>query len=177
MPDLKSSQEWWDEILMDGGKMVYWLKRQFHGETLAGARIREVFSKFDLTEEDKALVEKVASEEDLHARWIGELLDARGVPLDLLHHEERYWKHAYDNLDTVEDAAAVGFLAEEMRLSRIKVIAECERSPYDIKKVMARIYTQELGHVEIFKNLTDSEAIEAHLDNHNSGLNALGLVA
>ncbi len=174
---MKTSKEWWDELLVDNDKMINWLKRQYHGERMAGNRIRIVFDNFDLSCEDARNIVKVADEEDLHAKWIGELLEARGVPAEVLVHEERYWEHAYQNLGTKEDAAAVGFLAEEMRLERILAIASCERSPHDIKKVMNRIYIQELGHVKVFKNMTNGAAIEAHMDSHNEGLNALGLVS
>jgi tRNA isopentenyl-2-thiomethyl-A-37 hydroxylase MiaE len=174
---MKTSKEWWDTLLADNDKMVDWLKRQYHGELMAGGRIREVFKVFELSQEDAKKVAKVAREEDLHASLIATLLEERGVPAEVLEHEERYWKHAYDKMDTVEDAAAVGFLAEEMRLERISVIANCVRSPFDIKKVMGRIYTQEVGHVQTFKDLTNADAIEAHMEKHNEGLNALGLVA
>jgi hypothetical protein len=174
---MKTSKQWWNELLVDNDKMIDWLKKQYHGEMMAGTRIREVFAKFDLSDADAKLIEKVALEEDLHAYWIGELLEERGVTPEMLKHEERYWKHAFAEIDTVEDAAAVGFLAEEMRLRRILTISTCVRSPYDIKQVMKRIYTQELGHVEAFRQLTDADTIIEHMSNHTEGLNALGLVA
>lgn len=177
MKNLRTSVEWWDELLIDYDKMISWLQNQYLCEFEAGERILSVFGEFDLNEEDSALIKKVAQEENDHARWIGDLLDARKVPVNLVKKPGRYWEETQSTLETVEDAAAVGYLAENMRLERILAISECDRSPHDIKLVMKRIYVQEVSHTQVFEGLTNKEAVENHIENHNKGRNALGLVA
>jgi hypothetical protein len=175
----EKSSVWWEELLADEERQLGWLSKQYHGEVMAGERIRTVFGKFNLGERDARIVESVAAEEDLHAKWIGELLQARGVePTKLEAHKERYWKaQPVDNLGSVEEAAAVGHLAEVMRLSRIKAIADNPNTPKDISEVMCKIFIQEVGHAAKFKKLSSPEALAEAQTGHDEGLNALGLVA
>ena len=82
-----------------------------------------------------------------------------------------------DNLGSVEEAAAVGHLAEVMRLSRIKAIANNPKSPADISADMCKIFIQEVGHAAKFKKLSSPEALAEAEVGHERGLNALGLAA
>lgn len=175
----KSSLVWWEVLLADPAKQIEWLKKQYHGEVLAGRRIRRIFGKFKLDAIDQAIVDRVASEEDQHALWLGNLLEDRGVnPEMLTEHEERYWDtDKLDEIASVEEAAAIGFHAEVMRLARIKTIRDHPDSPEDMSAVMARIFEDEVGHVAAFKGLTNPDAIEAAREDHDTGVNALGLVA
>tara|TARA_R110000823_G_C15952958_1_gene502528 strand:+ start:13535 stop:14074 length:540 start_codon:yes stop_codon:yes gene_type:complete len=175
----KKSSMWWAELLLDEARQLDWLVKQYHGEVMAGERIRTIFGKFNLSDRDAKVVEGVAREEDLHAKWIGELLQSRGVePSRLSEHKERYWAaQPVDNLRSPEEAAAVGHLAEVMRLSRIKAIVNNPDSPFDIAKVMKKILRQELGHAAKFKRLSNSRAIDDARGGHDAGLNALGLAS
>ncbi len=174
-----ASLVWWDELLENPTKQIEWLKKQYHGEVLAGKRIRNIFSQFKMNADDQAIIARVANEEDQHALWLGELLLARGVTPSMLNdHVERYWD--YDKLNaiaSVKEAAAIGYHAEVMRLSRIKVIRDHPDSPKDMAETMAKIFKDEVGHVSAFKGLTNPDAIEATRDDHEMGVNALGLSA
>jgi len=175
---MKTSKEWWKLMLTDAELMLVWLEKQYHAELAAGKKIREVFSKFTMSNEDMGTLLKLAREEDRHALWLGQLLEARGVDLSTLEaHKPRYWSVIdTDNQLTLEDVAAIGHHAEVMRLERLEAIVNGDsRTPADIRRVMRRILTEELRHATIFKELSNSEAIERHLGSHIEGKALLGL--
>lgn len=172
----KASKDWWEKVKLDQNLINDWLEKQYRGEVLASRRISEVFGAFDLSDEDKDIILKICKEEELHAKWIAKLLSNRGIQVEYYDKASRYWEHTFKDMDTLEDAAAVAHLAESMRLSRIQAIAEDVTAPYDIRKVMQRIYKDELGHSSRFKLLSKPDAIVRHMDNHMAGLAALGLV-
>ena len=175
---MRTSKEWWADLLGNGPLLLDWLTKQYHGEVLAGVRIRKVFSEFELTPKEGRAIEQIATEEDLHAKWIGGLLEARGVkPKVLGAHKERYWKETLTDISDKANAAAVGYLAEDMRLERIRAIVESKDSPKDIASVMKRILRQEVKHASIFKSLSTPELIAAHKGSHHRGRELLGLVS
>lgn len=175
----KASIIWWDALIADPAKQIEWLKKQYHGELLAGQRIRKIFGEYDLSDLDKLRIEAIANEEDTHAEWIKMLLITRGVTAEALtEHKERYWeKIPLDSIKSSKEAAAIGFHAELMRLDRIAVIRDCPQSPQDMAKTMGAIYQDEIGHVITFKALSTPGIIEATRLDHEDGVNALGLSA
>lgn len=72
--------------------------------------------------------------------------------------------------------AAIANLAENMRLERIKVIAEDSTADADIRAVFKKILPMEVKHEHIFGSMTNRESIIKALSNHEDGLNELGLV-
>lgn len=173
---MKTSVEWWNSVKADSNLLVTWLQNQYHGEAIAAVRIREYFGKFNLTPLAQIIIDKIATEEDLHAKWIGELLIARGITPAILNKEERYWQQVMSGLDTLEDVAAVGSHAERMRLERIEAIATDESAPEDIRAVFLKIWPMEVAHELLFEKLSSPEAMLKHKGNHEAGKEALGLV-
>lgn len=175
----KTSLQWWNETKTDPIKLIDWLKDQYHGERTAAERIQKAFftAGNTLTDKEASLVKRVIKEEKLHAKWVGKLLISRGITPEVLNKEERYWNKVtpLDNADK-ETLAAIGTHAETMRLERIKVIASDKTAPNDIREVFKRILKMEEGHVKIFSSMTTSEHLHKTQDNHQAGLNALGLI-
>jgi rubrerythrin len=112
-----------------------------------------------------------------HSCWIGELLEARGIKPEILIKDERYWKETLPTMEgqSFEHLCAVGHLAESMRLDRIALLAKDERYK-DVAKVFTRILPDEEFHTKLFAALSTPEAIVGAKENHDKGLNALGLV-
>ena len=177
---MQTSAQWWNKTKSDPNKLIAWLKDQYHGEKTASKRIVELFVYSSLTVEkaDLKVVLRIAKEEEIHARWIGDLLLARGVTPEILDKEERYWNKVLpaDGGQSKEQLAAIAHLAERMRLERIGVIAADPQAPKDIRAVFKKILPMELNHEKLFLSLTTDKHIKDALANHYDGLNALGLV-
>jgi hypothetical protein len=176
---MKTSQQWWDEVKVDQAKLIDWLKDQFHGEMMAAIRVQRLFldGPVKLPTDQRAIILRISREEMLHARWIKKLLTNRGIAAEILIKEERYWNKVLpaDESDA-QELAAIAHLAETMRLERIQVIAEDKTAPHDIRKVFKKILPMELNHAKWFAEMTTEACVDAARDNHNLGLNALGLV-
>lgn len=174
---LRTSLEWWTETKADEGKMINWLKNQYHGEAIASSRIKE-FILPHMEGKYQFLVERIASDEERHAEWIGLLLSARGIVPTILQKEERYWKTVMtdDFKDNGNYAAAVAAHAEEMRLERIKVIMDDDQAPTDIQATFKNIYKDELFHAKGFKLIAGDDYYNQASENHAKGLEALGLI-
>ena len=124
------------------------------------------------------MVERIADDEDRHARWVAKLLESRGITAEVLQKEERYWKEVMTE-DFTEDgnyAAAVAAHAEEMRLERIKVIMDDEQADADISETFKNIYKDELFHTKGFKLIAGDEYYNKAAGVHAKGLEALGLI-
>ena len=172
----RTSQEWWDATKHNHQALVKWLKDQYHGERMAAVRIDQAFKGFELSILRRSLVTRVAREEAVHARWIGELLYNRGVEPAILDKEERYWSAVGVDMSTAEDVAAIAHHAETMRLERIRAIVEDPHTADDIRAVFKRILPMEVKHAKWFEFLTTPQHLAKHLDNHKAGRQALGLV-
>lgn len=175
--ELKSSQQWWDEVKVSEEKTVEWLKNQYHGEALASERIRQfILPHFEGNH--KTMVEKIANDEDTHAQWVGELLSKRGVTPEILQKEERYWREVMTEefSQDAQYASAVAAHAEEMRLERISVIMNDADSPEDIKNVFTQIYKDELFHAKAFKTIAGDDYYDKASENHAKGIEKLGLI-
>lgn len=173
---MKTSAQWWLETKQDNNKLVIWLKKQYHGELTAAARIREfVYSRCTDTRHASTL-NTIALQEELHALWVGNLLLARGISPEPLDIEARYWKAVENEAQTFESAAAVAALAENMRLERIRVIANDQSAPDDIRAVFEKILPQEIWHEKAFREMTDQTSIDKVTAAHNAGVESIGLI-
>src|SRR5258708_15423822 len=85
----------------------------------------------------------IAGQERKHARWVGELLAARGLPVAPSVKAERYWPQTLPGIRDLATGAAVGAHAEGMRLERIAAIAADEEVPADVREVFRRILPEE----------------------------------
>jgi len=173
---MRTSKQWWDETKADPVKLIAWLKDQYHGEITAAVRIGKLAFRF----KNKTL-KTIADQELQHAEWIDKLLSNRGIHGEILQKEERYWERTLPFIDLnesrLEEIAAVGAHAEKMRLERIEVIAMDEAAPWDIRETFLKIWPEEIFHAEAFTEMTTDECLEVALENHNEGMNALGLIA
>jgi rubrerythrin len=176
---MKTSEQWWDEVKASPEKFNNWLKLQYHGEATAEKRIRSAIEKFSLTGFEARCIESVADDEKRHAVWVAKLLKDRGIEPEVLEREERYWNEVLPEVyekNTFTYFCAVGSLAETMRLERIMILAS-EPEYADIADVFKKIYSDEIFHARIFKELSTKEDI-AHAEQfHNMGMNAIGLIA
>lgn len=172
---MKTSLEWWNETKQSEEKLIGWLKKQYTGEVFAAVRVAELTQKAP-NKKAAGLLSVIATQESQHANWIKDLLDARGVEVEVGDPNTRYWKETLPAIEDFITACAVGSHAENMRLERIKVIVDDEKSPKDIRDVFTRILAEESFHARAFTRMTTKEAIEATKDNHLRGLNSLGLV-
>lgn len=174
---MRTSQEWWNKTKSSPESIINWLKNQYHGEAVASERIRQyILPHFEGKYE--FMVEKIASDEERHATWIGELLLSRGITPEILQKEERYWREVMTEDFTSDGnyAAAVAAHAEEMRLERIKVIMDDADAPSDIVNTFKNIYTDEVFHAKGFRLIAGDEYYNKTSEKHAKGLEALGLI-
>jgi len=173
-----NSKEWWDSVKSNPDKLNNWLLRQYRGEVTAGDRIRKLATDniTTLPEKDYIDLYRISVEEKRHAKWVGWLLFTRGIDPVVKDAEARYWSKTLPvAAKSSKHAYAVGAHAEAMRLERIKVIAEDESSPPDIRIVFSNILRDEIGHEETFRRLAGPEMMQEVLPSHQEGLALLGL--
>ena len=169
-----NTEQWLDKITSDKDKLTHWLERQFIGEITAAKRIRKLAD--EAPEKFKPVLNRIADDEALHAFWVGELLVARDIQIPLIEHpEDRYWKPILSELDTFEKTAAAGHHAEGMRLVRIRALADSDKVDSDIREVFRKILPDEEFHEVAFGKMSNDEAIKHMQDNHEAGLEMLGL--
>lgn len=174
----RSSLAWWAEVKKSRAKLEDWLLDQYRGEATAAGRIEALRDTYAQpgTRAWRVLT-TIASQERTHARWVGELLEARGLPTEVRPVEERYWKAPLAAIVDLETGCAVGAHAEKMRLNRIEVIAVDPDAPPDVRAVFGRILPQERFHERTFRSLATPEAMATTADAHALGRAALGLTA
>lgn len=175
---MKTPQEWYDGVKANPSKLIDWLKNQYHGEVTAAERIRSLILCYqppDNKEKWTETVELIASQEEDHANWVGELLKNRGIDPQVLVKDERYWNNTVNQITDWATGCAVAAHAEKMRLDRIRVICNDVGTEPDILDVFSRILVQEEFHEKAFRTFATDEAIQKTLDGHLAGLNQLGL--
>jgi rubrerythrin len=171
-----ASQKWWAEVKADEAKLTAWLQKQYHGEVKAADRIIDLVDGIAKGTKHEQVLYEIALQEAVHARWVGDLLRARGVQPQLLDKEDRYWKQTLTGQTDLVDLAAVAAHAENMRLARITVIAEDPEAPADIRRVFQAILPQEKFHATAFAQMSTAQALTAASAAHRRGLQALGLI-
>ncbi len=176
MKTKRTSTEWWVATKSDPAAFIKWLKDQYHGEVTAAVRIRELILIYPANPKWKNTVETIASQEETHAEWVGELLTARGVKPETLEKRERYWENTLKQITDWDSGCAVAAHAEAMRLDRIRAICADPDAPGDVKEVFGKILVQEEFHEKAFRSFTTDEAMKRTLDGHLAGMNELGLV-
>lgn len=174
---MKNSLEWWQEVKNDSAKLNDWLIRQYRGEVTAADRIEQFAQNFATAAKDQSTLRAIAFQEKIHAKWVLELLKNRNLSPMVENAEERYWKETLPEIESFETGAAVGAHAETMRLERIRVIAEDDQAPSDIRKVFQKILKDEEWHAEAFTKMAGIKALEETSAAHLRGKNALGLEA
>lgn len=178
---MKTSKEWWSEVKADNAKLVDWLKRQYRGEVSAVQRLNTVKLTFemDMTAEQFNNLSLIASQEAMHARWIKDLLEERGIQADADQEnaETRYWSEVDLSYSDFLTTMAVGAHAEQMRLERIRAIAEDKTAPWDIREAFIRIAADESYHAKFFTEAAGADALKATENDHEAGKRLLGLEA
>ncbi len=173
---MKTTKKWLDDVLGNPKLMVDWLKKQYHGEVTAAERIRTFARQFTTTKRNERTLELIASQEELHAEWVAELLRARGITPEVLVKKERYWDETLPGISDFSTGAAVASHAERMRLERIRALCTHPQVPSDIREVFEKILPQEEFHERAFGRMAGVDALNSTADNHERGLQALGLV-
>jgi hypothetical protein len=178
MRDLRTSTEWWTSIKADRAAFEAWLYDQYRGEVTAAGRIEALRDAFVRpgTRAHRVL-SVIAAQERKHARWVGELLAARGLEVCVWDDEDRYWREIIPEVVDLETGAAVGAHAEKMRLERIEAIAGDEGAEADVRDVFRRILPEERFHERAFRGLASPAAMARTQHAHALGRRALGLSA
>lgn len=173
---MRNSEQWWQEVKSDPEKLHEWLRKQYYGEVTAASRIRYMARGANLM--DQRVLNVIAKQEETHAEWVRELLRAREIT-DPEKHDgaKKYWAQVAIAAHDFPTMAAIGHLAEGMRLERIRVIARDVDAPADIRNVFIKILRDEEFHEEAFGNMTTPEAIEMVRPHHSLGRTVLGLEA
>jgi len=174
----QSSATWWQSIKNEPARFHAWLHDQYRGEVTAAARIEALRDRFTASgSRAHRVLTVIAAQERDHAAWVGELLDARGLPVEVQDKPDRYWRRVLPGISDLATGAAVGAHAERMRLERIETIAKDPEAPTDVRTVFARILPQEQFHARAFADLTTPEALARTANAHELGRQALGLSA
>ncbi|MCA9309021.1 ferritin-like domain-containing protein [Candidatus Saccharibacteria bacterium] len=173
---LTTSEVWWDKVKDNELLLNDWLRKQYHGEVTAADRINSFAEQYA---EDGSRAQRllgiIASQETDHARWVGDLLVARGIEPVVLEKEERYWDSTLPQIASFATGAAVAAHAEHMRLERIRTISADPSAPADIKRVFDRILPQEVFHERAFTSLAGEEAMQDTQAAHELGRVSIGL--
>lgn len=175
---MQTVEQWWKRVSSDESEMVNWLKNQYHGEITAYHRIKKLKDRYELTDKQSRIIDRIAQDEFNHADWVKGLLDSRGIEAEVLDKESRYWNatNPEDPSLSFEEVCAIAHHAEVMRLERITLLASDDKYQ-DIAEVFSKIISDETYHAQAFGNLSTPEAIERFRGNHELGKQALGLVA
>lgn len=174
---MRTSKQWWDSIKNDPEKVKNWLIRQYIGEVTAVGRIQTLI--LDKLGEGlvKEVIKAIIRQENNHAEWILGLLKARGIDsVEIENPESRYWSKTLPKAVDLTHTMGIAAHAENMRLERIKVIAEDPDSPLDVRDVFARILPDENFHAKIFRHLTPDNVFDSLKDAQKEGEKVLGLV-
>lgn len=172
----RTSATWWTATKATPDRLARWLLRQYVGEMAAVNLLSELLIKYghDATDAEWQTVHKIMCQEATHARWVKDLLDARGLkPEANASTDRRYWAEVLPNVTSFAEAMAAGFHAEAMRLERIEVIAADPDAPADIRKVFQRILPHEKWHAEMFDVMRRGRELTRY---HERGLQALNLI-
>lgn len=173
---MRTSEAWWAETKRDPEKLRAWLRDQLRGEATAGPRVEALRDAF-AEEGSRAwrTLTVIADQERKHARWVGELLAARGEPVTIDPVAERYWPAVTAMVHDLATGAAVGAHAEKMRLARIEAIVADEEAPPDVRRVFRKILPEERFHERAFRGLAGERALAATAPAHDRGRALLGL--
>jgi rubrerythrin len=171
---MKTVQTWIKEVKASTDKLNHWLCRQYVGEVLAANRICTLAEH--VPPQWKPVLHRIAEDEANHARWVLELLTARGLPIPAVSYDgTRYWGPILKDGMTVTQMLAAGAHAEEMRLHRIKALAGDPEIDEDVREVFQRILPDEEFHAKAFAAAAGPEAVKSAAHQHHLGLEALGL--
>ena len=185
------SFEWAVQALKAPEKFRDWLGRQVFAEQDAVSRIsmlKAEYQAFGLFTEAR-LLGSVVTDESNHYNWLKglyrQLYKVEPVKPET---KSRYWGEVVKNSDfsqfiednSLDDLAAYGFHAEEMRLYRLWAICELTKNKgvYEhatINDTFTKVYCDELHHVSIFASIATPYAIERTRRDHARGADALGL--
>lgn len=174
---MRTSAQWWSEVKANNAKFDQWLIRQYTGEVTAAQRIVQLGDRYGADEQQTKILNVIADQERQHAEWIRELLVARGIEPVVEEAEARYWAETLPGITDLDTGTAVAAHAEKMRLERIRVITEDADAPQDVRETFAKILRDELFHERAFRTMSSPEAMARTANNHELGMQALGLTA
>lgn len=169
--------QWWQAIKDNPFLLEDWLTKQLRGEVTAVTRLEEFCQNY-VPPGHKWLktLRTIQDQERQHAEWVRGLLEDRGFSTEVLQTPQRYWTQTLGQVNSFESAAAASAYAETMRLARIRLIASDEQTPADIREKFRLILPQEIFHAKAFRQMAGDEAMQAALQAHQRGINAIGLI-
>lgn len=176
MEHLQNSKDWWIEVSQSREKFADWLQKQYHGESTAAGRIRIMAVEAE-KDSHRFILEKIATQEEYHAKLVGDLLDKYGVAPKS--EEEfgvsRYWDTVKPAQEDFRTKCAIAGHAEAMRLERIRAIVDDPNTPLDVYSVFCIILQDEIWHEQAFKRMAGEEALDKVKPCHNKARELLGL--
>lgn len=152
------------------------VEKQWRGEVTAGQRIVKLPEQYSSTDRERSILATIAKQEDTHASWIKTLLSDRNIEVDdtsIIEAEERYWAKTLPGIKDFATGTAVAAHAEGMRLERIRVIAEDETAPVDIRDTFIKILKDEVWHEIAFTSLSTPDALGATMGDYKLGVRHL----
>lgn len=173
---MKTTAEWWSETKSDETKLHAWLQRQYVGELAAVNLLSELLIRYgsEMSAKDWDTIFKIMNQEALHGRWVKKLLDARDIkPEKDADSTRRYWNEVLPAVDSFKKATAAAYHAENMRLFRIREVANDVSAPADIRETFQKILPHEEWHEEAFAAMKSDADLSGF---HKKGLEALSLV-
>lgn len=177
MSMVKKTKDWWVKVLADPSKLNTWLVRLYNNEKDAYERFLGFSQQYcQPNSEAWHLFHFIALQELRHGQTVLEVLEKRGIvergnPVV----NERYWGKVLPCIESMETAAGVGALAEQLSLERMRVIIDCADTPSDIKEMFEQIEPDESVHARSLAVLAGKHGIKEVIDCHSAGLEALGL--
>lgn len=174
-----NSEQWWQETKSNPDKLNHWLQRQYVGEYAAVNLLSQILLKFahNMTVEEHRNIHSIMLQEALHANWMYELLQNRQlIPEANSEATQRYWHDVLPNVTCFKAAMQAAHQAENMRLFRIRAIANDPAAPSDIRETFKKILPHEEWHEEVFGKMQGDYVSSEISDAHQRGLNALNLV-
>ena len=177
------SFEWAAQVLKAPEKFRDWLGHQVFAEQDAVSRIallKAEYQAFGLFTKAR-LLGSIVSDGFAHYNWLKglyrQLYKVEPVKHEVVKDSD-FSQFIEDN--SLDDLAAYGFHAKEMRLYRLWAICELtkDKGVYEhatINDTFTKVYRDELHHVSTFAWITTPDAIEKTRKDHARGADALGL--
>ena len=173
----RTTEQWWAETKADPEKLVHWLRRQYVGEMAAVNLLSELLITYgnQASESEWVDVHKVMCQEATHAKWMKKVLDGRGIsPEEGASTDRRYWAQVKPAVGSFAEGCAAGYHAENMRLERIRCIAnDTDPAVADLAEVFSNILPHEEWHEEVFDRMRKGRELTKY---HEKGLESLNLL-
>ncbi len=171
------TRSWWENLIKDEAKLNDWFVKLYNNEKDAEGRFLDFANKFcEGHKEAWHLFHFIAEQERRHAQIVLDFLTARGVQVyEVSSAKGRYWCKVLPCVVSLDTAAGVGALAEQLSLERMRVIIDHPYTNKAISDMFRQIEPDESLHARALANLAGKYGIKQVIDCHSEGIMALGL--